>query len=150
MIAAPVATLNVTVRTSRMPHGSEFKRITKAIEHLYYLTLFSSVPDYARRGDAWQSWLDAGTDLAVREAPKAVAREDRYVESVYSGAREIRFAVHGNAQALEQLSELLHSPSTIASSLQVPAGRFQELVQQSVASLSVGDVTGIEVTLAGR
>ena len=80
MIAAPVATLNVTVRTSRMPHGSEFKRITKAIEHLYYLTLFSSVPDYARRGDAWQSWLDAGTDLAVREAPKAVAREDRYVD----------------------------------------------------------------------
>jgi hypothetical protein len=151
MIAAPVATLDITVRTSRMPHGSEFKRITKAVEHLYYLTLFTEVPDYKSRKDTWDSWTEVGTDLAVREAPKAVDKADRYVESVYSGAREVRFRVHGNAQALELLSEMLHSLSSIPAQLSgAPSGRFQELVQQSVASLSVGDVVGIDVNLAGR
>jgi hypothetical protein len=136
----------ITVRTSRMPHGSEFKRIHKAVEHLYYLTLFTAVPEYAGRSDTWQSWLDVGTDLGVREAPKVVAPADRYVESIYSGTREVRIDPRGNAQALEQLAELLQSVPDIEAHF-AGAGlppRFQGLLRQSVASLSVGDVVAIE------
>jgi len=149
MIAAPTATLTVSIRTTRMPHGSEFKRLHKAVEHLYYLVLFSEVPEYRGREDTWASWQEVGTDLGVREAPKVVARADRYVDSIYSGARETRITARGNAQALERVAELVQSvqgiPSQIGGSL---SGRFAELLQQSVTSLSVGDVAGIDATIA--
>lgn len=150
MIAAPTATLDVTVRTSRMPHGSEFKRIHKAVEHLYYLVLFSQVPEYKDRKDTWQSWLETGTDLGVREAPRGVARQDRYVESIYSGPREIRIKARGNAQALEQLSELVQNVRAAEQQLQGSvSGRFAELLAQSATSLTVADVVGIEAGVTG-
>jgi hypothetical protein len=144
MIAAPTATLTVSIATTRMPHGSEFKRLHKAVEHLYYLVLFTSVPEYAGREDTWRSWLDVGTDAGVREAPKAVAAADRYVADVYSGARETRVTARGNAQALEQVAELVQSVSGAAAQLGgAVSGRFAELLRQSVSSLSVKDVAGI-------
>jgi hypothetical protein len=146
MIAAPTATLSVSVHTSRMPHGSEFKRIHKAVEHLYYLVLFTEAPEYAGRSDAWQSWLDVGTDLGVREAPKVVAPADRYVDSIYSGAREVRITVRGNSQALDRVAQLLQSVRGAESQLAAAAlpPRFQDLLRQSVASLSVGDIVSID------
>ncbi|HEV7679162.1 MAG TPA: hypothetical protein VGQ42_11390 [Candidatus Dormibacteraeota bacterium] len=143
----------ITVRTSRMPHGSEFKRIHKAVEHLYYLVLFTAVPEYSGRSDTWESWLQVGTDLGVREAPKVVAPADRYVESIYSGAREVRITPRGNAQALERLDALVESPATIEARFQTASlpPRFQALLRQSVASLTVSDVVGISVAaVAGR
>jgi hypothetical protein len=136
----------ITVRTSRMPHGSEFKRIHKAVEHLYYLVLFTAVPEYSGRADTWDSWLQVGTDLGVREAPKVVAPADRYVESVYSGAREVRISPRGNAQALDRLVQLLRSVPGIEAQFAAAAlpPRFHDLLRQSVASLSVGDVVSID------
>jgi hypothetical protein len=129
-----------------MPHGSQFKRIHKAVEHLYYLVLFTSVPEYAGRSDTWESWLQVGTDLGVREAPKVVAPADRYVDSIYSGAREVRITPRGNAQALDRLAQLLRSVPGIEAQF-AAAGlppRFHDLLRQSVASLSVGDVVSID------
>jgi hypothetical protein len=145
------STLTVTVNTSRMPHGSEFKRIHKAVEHLYYLTLFSSVPAYSGRTDTWESWLQVGTDLGVREAPRAAAPADRYVESIYSGAREVRITARGNAQALDKLAALLQSMDGIEAQLggSLPP-RFAALLRQSVASLTVKDVTGLSASLAAN
>jgi hypothetical protein len=144
----------ITVRTSRMPHGSEFKRIHKAVEHLYYLVLFTSVPEYTGRTDTWDAWLQVGTDLGVREAPKVVAPADRYVDSIYSGTREIRITAQGNAQALARLEDLVQSPATIEAQFEAASlpPRFRELLRQSVASLSVGDVVSISVAaaVAGR
>jgi len=149
MIAAPAATLNITVHTSRMPHGSEFKRIQKAVEHLYYLVLFTEVPDYEDRDDTWESWHYVGTDLGVREAPTAAAVADRYVDSVHSGAREITIKATGNGKALERVAALLGNLKGAGAEL-APGltGRFAELLAQSVTSLSVGDVVGIEAGVA--
>jgi hypothetical protein len=148
MIAAPTSTLTVSVRTSRMPHGSDFKRIHKAVEHLYYLVLFTTVEEYRGREDTWASWLEVGTDLGVREAPKVVQPADRYVASVYSGARETRISARGNTRALEHVARLLQDVSGITSAVDAPAGRFRDLVRQSVTSLSVADVVGIEAAVA--
>jgi hypothetical protein len=101
--------LIVEVATGRMVHGTEFKRITKAVHHLYYLSLFTQTPQYQGSSAPWASWLAVGTDLAVREAPRVVDRADRYLESVHSGPREIRIAVNGNRLALDALARVLAS-----------------------------------------
>jgi hypothetical protein len=109
--------LVVEVTTRRMVHGTEFKRITKAVHHLYYLSLFTQTPRYQGTSAPWESWLAVGTDLAVREAPRAVDRADRYLESIYSGPREIRIAVNGNRLALDALARLLGSVEAVRSTV---------------------------------
>ena len=113
----PDERLVVEVTTSRMVHGTEFKRICKSVQHLYYFSLFTQAPEYERSPGSWESWLAVGTDLAVREAPRAVSRADRYLESVYSGPRVIRITVRGNRRALEALVRILGCIEAVRSTL---------------------------------
>lgn len=114
--------LPVTVTTKRMVHGTQFKRICKALEHLYYLLLFSSVPTYQGRSDTWESWLAVGTDLAVRTPPSAVDSQDRYVDSVHSQPRDISIAVKGNPEGLERLGLALRAIESVRATIADPGG----------------------------
>jgi len=144
MIAVATDRLAVTVQTRRMPHGSEFKRIHKAVEHLYYLVLFSTAPDYRGRSETWESWLRIGTDLGVREAPHAVQPADRYVDSLYSGARETRITAAGNGKVLEQVARLLKAVDAL-----LPALAEQSAGERGSAALADATVQAeIAVPLA--
>ena len=133
--------LSVSVATRRMLHGTQFKRICKAVEHLYYVILFSSVPTYRGRPGVWESWLSVGTDLAVRIPPSGVAREDQYLDSVHSQPREVSIVVHGNRDAIGELCRALQAIDSARASI---AASGEELL----AATALGD-TAVHDSLVG-
>jgi len=101
-------TASITINTRRMVYGSPFKRMSKAVEHIHYLTLFSLSTPYAGTGDPWLSWQEDGTDLAVREAPSAARQPDRVTISVTSTARSVVVrATSENTRALDRTVSLV-------------------------------------------
>jgi hypothetical protein len=96
----------IAVGTSRMLNGTAFKRVPKAIEHLYYLVLFSTGPDYAGGDAGWRSWLAEGTNLGVKAAPHAVTAEDTYRFAIHSGARDVTVTATGNPSALAAVAAI--------------------------------------------
>ena len=97
--------LPIEITTTRMVDGTTFKRLVKAIERLYYLTLFSA-SDRPSPADDWQSWLDVGTHLTVRSAP-LTADNDRYVGSVHISSRSVTIKATGDSATLETLAGVI-------------------------------------------
>src|SRR5215469_729352 len=97
--------LSVTFDAKRMPHTTEFLRITRSPERLYYLLLFSGDSAGA---NGWSSWVNVGFNLAVKEAPPGTAKSDRVKVTTYPDPRH--FAVElqgGNGQVIAELKGLL-------------------------------------------
>ena len=102
-----MATLTIEVTTRRMPHSTQFHRIVRAPEHLYYALLFSVDAAYAGP-DPWLSWLGMGFGLALKEAPPAAREEDKLSRSVHSTARHTVITASSlNGGILGRLSDLL-------------------------------------------
>jgi len=103
-----MANLNVTIDTSRMLDGAQFRHASKGVERLYYLLLFSTAPAYTGKVEPWVFWTAQGVNLSVREAPPGAAILDRLRISISPGARRIGLrATGGHKEALEKLRNVL-------------------------------------------
>ncbi len=97
--------IEAVIHTRRMPHSTQFHRIVRAPEHLYYALLLSTSQAYAGRPDPWRSWLRIGFALAVKEAPPGVAAADRLHRSVISEERRTLIRL---SSAVPQVISTLH------------------------------------------
>ncbi len=100
--------LNVAVNTRRMPHTTQFSRMIKAPEHLYYFLLLGTNPSYAKNQDVWTSWLQMGFGLALREGPPGSAKADSLKITVHHTPRRIESVVEGgHKETVAKLEKLM-------------------------------------------
>ncbi len=89
-----------------MPISTEFVRFYKALEHFYYVILLAEQPG-TKAAAAWDAWLAAGLNPAVRLAPP-VDQADRIKVDSRPGVGGFDVTLHGtNSQALGRLRALL-------------------------------------------
>lgn len=163
--------LDVTVTTRIMPNTSVFFGVTKAVERIYYALLLSTVDSYQAQEEPWQSWVEQGFSLAIRQPPPGTDPEDALITSVRSRGKIIEITASSQHQELlEQvagvleavelsgsagpsttspaLQQLLHDPVAEAMRASGAATRTQDAVNDSLskamAALMYRDVTSIE------
>ena len=120
-------TLAIAIETRRMPNTTKFRRIVKAPENLYYFLLFSGNSRYQGSQETWQTWLDMGFNLAVRDAPPGAAREHHALFTVKPRPRVTEISVTGGEpktmDGLDRLLRALEKRRPQVSSIQEPAAR---------------------------
>ena len=72
-----MAELTITVKCESMLISTGFFRFCKAVEHFYYVLLFTSEPYVDAGAQPWRSWFEVGFHLAARAAPPAAGDADR-------------------------------------------------------------------------
>jgi hypothetical protein len=92
-----------------MPISPQLYRVSKGLEHFYYLLLFANDPSRGPKGEVWWPWLNQGFHLEVRNPPPAARADERItVELDDREGRRLKNTVQGgNRAALEALSDLL-------------------------------------------
>jgi hypothetical protein len=110
-----MAVLSVELSFPAAPITSLLKRITKGIEHLYYVKLFLTNPAY-RGPQIWRAWLDLGFHLATYSPPPGTARADRVRVRTRAPSRvPIVSLQNSNTDALKGLGSVLCSIDQIRS-----------------------------------
>jgi hypothetical protein len=101
-----MAELHIRVGAPAMPISTEFVRFYKALEHFYYVIALTKQSG-ASANAAWNAWLAAGLNPAVRLAPP-VGQADRIKVDSRPGVGGFDVTLRGaNAEALERLRTLL-------------------------------------------
>ena len=166
--------LNVTVTTRTMPHTSEFFGVTKAVERIYYALLLSTLDSYQGQEEPWQSWVEQGFSLAIRQPPPGTDPEDALITSVRSRGKIIEItassehqelldqgagvleavevsSIAGPSEPSPTLQQLLQDPVAEAMRASGVATRTQDAVNDSLSkalgALTYRDVTSIEAAL---
>ena len=103
-----MATSHVIVNHRRAPIGTQQLRLTKGVEQLYYVLLFTASPSYRARPEIWRSWLGMGLDISTKVPPPGTADADKITMTVRSDGKSPE--IHGsspNRTALQRLNSLL-------------------------------------------
>lgn len=141
-----IAELRLVLRTSRMLYNTQFKRAEKAIEHLYYLLLFSGKNSAYQGHSPWQSWIETGVDNAVREPPMIVPSSERVRVSTFFSARAVEVALDSSsAETLSQMEQLFLRIEIIRPTLRDcdPPSRLRKVVHDNwVAERLITPLTG--------
>jgi hypothetical protein len=104
-----MATLSVEFSFPAAPISSLLKRITKGIEHIYYVKLFLTSPAY-RGPEIWRGWLELGFHLATYSPPPGTAAVDRVRVRTRAPSRTPVVSLEGsNPDALKDLESVLRS-----------------------------------------
>ena len=61
-------TLSVVFDTVRMPHTTQFRRLERGTEELYYALVFTT-DAYQGRPEVWVSWVEMGFGVGLQEGP---------------------------------------------------------------------------------
>jgi hypothetical protein len=109
--------MEVVFTTRRMPHTTQLWRMHRAIEDVYYLTLFSNASAYVDEPAVWQSWLGMGFSVGLREPPPGARSGDRVRTSVRSDGKTLTVtAAGGDAAALDRSASILRRVEELRSS----------------------------------
>lgn len=128
--------LIITVNCESMLISTGFFRFCKAVEHFYYVLLFTSGPYVGAGAQPWLSWLEIGFHLAAREAPPAARDADRlHVDARPGRTFEIK-ASSANVKVLEKLRELIRELDRVRKSL--GAGNQKDRLQAIVNDQTIG------------
>jgi hypothetical protein len=111
-------TVQLVFDTVRMPHTTQFRRIERGVEELYYDLLFTSKTAYQDRPDVWASWVEMGFGVGLQEGPPGADRDDRIQISMRTqGKRMTLTASGGDDETRSQLSALLAHIETLRGAL---------------------------------
>jgi hypothetical protein len=132
----------VTFVTDRMPNSTELKRLLRALDCLYYASLFSGEEPYQRRPGVWRAWVDFGFGTGLQQGPPFADDPDRIKLSTFSNGKELTFTVSGgHPNAFNHWMEILQEVEQIRPELaDVPGGdRVAALLArgEAVSHLSV-------------
>jgi hypothetical protein len=120
-----MAELHIRVGAPAMPISTEFVRFCKALEHFYYVIVLTEQPG-TNAAAAWNAWLAAGLNPAVRLAPP-VDQADRIKVDSRPGVGGFDVTLRGtNAEVLGRLHTLLAVLDTARKSI---SGRTDESVR---------------------
>ena len=131
-----VAELTITVKCESMLISTGFFRFCKAVEHFYYVLLFTSEPYVDAGAQPWLSWFEVGFHLAARAAPPAAGDDDRLHVEVRPGRTFEIKASGANLKALEKLRELISELDRVRRSL--GAGDQKVRLQAIAADQKIG------------
>jgi hypothetical protein len=135
--------MRIVVDASVMPHSTQFRRIQRGTEELYYLLLFSSSADYRDRREVWKEWADTGFSTALQDAPFGVQSGDRIHISMRSdGKRFVLTARSSNKGALAALEQLLRHLDALRTKGDPEALTHDESVTASLVEPVVKAVAG--------
>jgi len=125
--------IRLTVIMSRMPHTTEFFRVVKSLEHMYYALLFATETPYAERPRRWRHWIDQGFSAAIRSAPPDVEEQDRIRTTVHSDKRLVE--VVGFSENGTVLAKVAHVLSLIDAQRRSSSATQVEPSDEIVAAL---------------
>ena len=107
MTTARTETLRVSIKTTRMPHTTQFRRLQRGAEELYYFILFTG-DRYRDRNELWRFWSGAGFSTGLQAPVPGANAEDEIVVSMRSDGKHVVMTVFsGNEVAIKALAELL-------------------------------------------
>ena len=107
MTAARTETLRVSIKTTRMPHTTQFRRLQRGAEELYYFILFTG-DRYQERNELWRLWSGAGFSTGLQAPVPGANAEDEIVVSMRSDGKHVVMSIFsGEEVAINALAELL-------------------------------------------
>jgi hypothetical protein len=99
--------LHIKVSSHAMPISTEFVHFCKGLEHFHYVMVLAAEPDAHKAAAAWNAWLAAGLNPAVRTAPPVDAADRIKVDS-RPGVGGFEVTLSGaNRAALDRLRALI-------------------------------------------
>jgi hypothetical protein len=155
--------VDLLITTRRMPHTTQYSRLMKAPEHLYYLLLLATHARYARDPQFWRSWISMGFGMAVREGPPGTERAHHVEFTIEHNPR--RFAVSidgGERDTLARLANLLAAiesrrpalaqldPEARADALEADASVREQLIDPVRAAFTASGLSQGEVDALRR
>ena len=109
--------LHIKVSSHAMPISTEFVRFCKGLEHFHYVMVLAAEPDAHKAAAAWNAWLAAGLNPAVRTAP-AVDPADRIKVDSRPGVGGFEVTLSGASRAaLDRLRALIEELEAARKSL---------------------------------
>jgi hypothetical protein len=104
-----MTTLAVRLTLPAAPITSLQKRMTKGVEHLYYVKLFLTSPAY-EGPTIWRDWLEMGFHVAIADPPRGTAAGDRVrVRTKAPSRTPVVSAEATNTDALKDLESVLRA-----------------------------------------
>jgi len=104
-----MTTLAVRLTLPAAPITSLQKRMTKGVEHLYYVKLFLTSPAY-EGATIWRDWLEMGFHVAIADPPRGTAPGDRVRVRTKAPSQTPVVSVEGtNIDALKDLESVLRA-----------------------------------------
>jgi hypothetical protein len=134
-----MTTLAVRLTLPAAPITSLQKRMTKGVEHLYYVKLFLTNPAY-EGPTIWRDWLEMGFHVAIADPPRGTAVGDRVRVRTKAPSRTPVVSVEAtNTDALKDLESVLRSVDAARGSARGKddAGRGAAMRQGEFARLVV-------------
>lgn len=126
MVSERTRTLRASFETSRMPHTTQFRRLQRGAEELYYFLLFTG-DRYQDRDDPWRLWSNAGFTTGLQASPPGADPGDEIVVSMQTDGKHITLSIFSGVEAtITALAELLQ--------------RVEFLRKRPVDSAAVGDL----------
>jgi hypothetical protein len=109
--------LEIKVSSRAMPISTEFVRFCKGLEQFYYVMALAAEPDTQKAAAAWNAWLAAGLNPAVRIAPP-LDPADRIKVDSRPGVGGFEVMVSGaNRGAIDRLQTLIEDLETARKAL---------------------------------
>jgi hypothetical protein len=135
-----MTTLAVRLTLPDAPITSLQKRLTKGVEHLYYVKLFLTSPAY-EGPTVWRDWLEMGFHVAITDPPRGTAAGDRVRVRTKAPSQTPVVSVEGtNTDALKDLESVLRGVDAARAGVRTmgDAGRGSALRQGEFARLVIG------------
>jgi hypothetical protein len=104
-----MTTLAVRLTLPAAPITSLQKRMTKGVEHLYYVKLFLTSPAY-EGPTIWRNWLEMGFHVSIVDPPRGTEAGDRVRVRTRAPSQTPVISVEGsNLRALEDLKAVVRA-----------------------------------------
>jgi hypothetical protein len=141
--------IQVVFRTERMTNSTELKRLLRAVETTYYLSLFVQ-EEYAQRPDVWRKWAHIGFATGLQEGPLEAYAADGLNLTTFTDGKTLTFtAKPGNLAAASEWVEVLEEVESLRQEVSNLSAAERSAVLSRVGRIKDRMIDAVGAAIAG-